>query len=106
MYLEWAPSNILCQGLVPSDDSKKDVAIKNPEAKEVLLEQQLEEINQVEIDSDGAEVGCTIYLCYALVLMETLGSMIDYFDLFLFVSQSVLLLYFLHLLRYIELLCC
>ncbi|XP_056692284.1 uncharacterized protein [Spinacia oleracea] len=61
LYLEWAPSNILCQGLVPSDDSKKDVAIKNPEAKEVLLEQQLEEINQVEIDSDGAELQ-TLYV--------------------------------------------
>ena len=56
LYLEWAPSNILCQDPVPSDNSK-DMAIEDPETKRVLLEQQLEEMNQVEFDSNGAEVG-------------------------------------------------
>lgn len=91
LYLEWAPSNILCQDPVPSDDSK-DVAIKNPETKEVLLEQQLEEMNQVEFDSEGAEVECIIFLCPVYAVF-TLRSLINYLD-----PQSVLLLYLLHLL--------
>ncbi|XP_021764740.1 multiple RNA-binding domain-containing protein 1-like [Chenopodium quinoa] len=62
LYLEWAPSNILCQDLMPSDDSNNDVSVKNREAKEVLLKQQQpEEMNQVEIDSDGAELR-TLYV--------------------------------------------
>ena len=64
LYLEWAPSNILCQDLIPSVDSKNDVAIRTRKANQVLIEKQLEEMDQGQIDVDAAEVGCTVLFVF------------------------------------------
>lgn len=55
LYLEWAPSNILCQDLEVDDKSKSNMVVGEQEAKKVSLEQQVEGISQDELDPDRVE---------------------------------------------------
>ncbi|KAJ4724397.1 RNA binding protein [Melia azedarach] len=55
LYLEWAPSDVINPNSTSKSDGKNDIAVGEHDAKRAILEQQLEGITDVDIDSDRVE---------------------------------------------------